>query len=99
MGPSGSDKSKLLNLISLIDRHNAGWVRMENKVININEWNKNEILTKNKIENLYVNFNEQRKKNKQKKEIQKKLDEKKENKKIKRHKKKETHNNMKHEKK
>ena len=51
--------------------------------------------TKNKIENLYVNFKEQRKKNKQKKEIQKKLDEKKEIQRLRRLEKKEKLNKIK----
>ena len=44
MGPSGSGKSTLLNLLSLIDRPNSGSIYFENKLIDFNKNNKNDIL-------------------------------------------------------
>ncbi len=57
MGPSGSGKSTLLNLLSLIDRPSSGSVIIENKVINFNDSNKNDILRANKIGIIYQQDN------------------------------------------
>ena len=57
MGPSGSGKSTLLNLLSLIDRPNSGAIFFENKLININQNNKNDALRANKIGIIYQQDN------------------------------------------
>ncbi len=57
MGPSGSGKSTLLNLLSLIDRPSSGSIKIENKVINFEELNKNDILRANKIGIIYQQDN------------------------------------------
>ena len=57
MGPSGSGKSTLLNLLSLIDRPSSGSIMIENKQINFNETNKNDILRANKIGIIYQQDN------------------------------------------
>ncbi len=57
MGPSGSGKSTLLNLLSLIDRPNSGSILFENKPINFNQNNKNDILRANKIGIIYQQDN------------------------------------------
>ena len=57
MGPSGSGKSTLLNILSLIDRPNSGSISIENKLINFNENNKNDILRANKIGIIYQQDN------------------------------------------
>ncbi len=57
MGPSGSGKSTLLNLLSLIDRPSSGSVIIENKVINFNDSNRNDILRANKIGIIYQQDN------------------------------------------
>ena len=57
MGPSGSGKSTLLNLLSLIDRPSSGSITIENKMINFNESNKNDILRANKIGIIYQQDN------------------------------------------
>tara|TARA_X000000368_G_scaffold400371_1_gene372185 strand:+ start:1106 stop:1783 length:678 start_codon:yes stop_codon:yes gene_type:complete len=57
MGPSGSGKSTLLNLLSLIDRPTSGTVSIENKQINFNNSNKNDILRANKIGIIYQQDN------------------------------------------
>ena len=57
MGPSGSGKSTLLNLISLIDRPTSGSINIENKLINFNNSNDNDILRANKIGIIYQQDN------------------------------------------
>ena len=57
MGPSGSGKSTLLNLISLIDRPTSGSIYIENKLINFNKSNDNDILRANKIGIIYQQDN------------------------------------------
>ena len=57
MGPSGSGKSTLLNLISLIDRPTSGSITFENKKINYNDSNKNDVLRANKIGIIYQQDN------------------------------------------
>ena len=57
IGPSGSGKSTLLNLLSLIDRPSSGSIFIDNKQINFNESNKNDILRANKIGVIYQQDN------------------------------------------
>ena len=57
IGPSGSGKSTLLNLLSLIDRPSSGTIIIDNKKINFNESNKNDILRANKIGIIYQQDN------------------------------------------
>ena len=57
MGPSGSGKSTLLNLISLIDRPSSGTIRFENKQINFNENEKNDLFRADKIGIIYQQDN------------------------------------------
>ncbi len=57
IGPSGSGKSTLLNLLSLIDRPTLGSIIFENKKINYNDTNENDILRANKIGIIYQQDN------------------------------------------
>ena len=57
MGPSGSGKSTLLNLLSLIDRPTSGSIAYENKQINFNNSNENDILRAKKIGIIYQQDN------------------------------------------
>ncbi len=57
IGPSGSGKSTLLNLISLIDRPTSGSINIENKQINFNNSNYNDVLRANKIGIIYQQDN------------------------------------------
>ena len=57
MGPSGSGKSTLLNLLSLIDKPSSGSITIENKEINFNNSDKNDILRANKIGIIYQQDN------------------------------------------
>ena len=57
MGPSGSGKSTLLNLISLIDRPSSGSIVIDNKRIDFNDSDKNDILRAKKIGIIYQQDN------------------------------------------
>ena len=57
MGPSGSGKSTLLNLLSLIDRPSSGSILIENKLINFNNSNNNDVLRAKKIGIIYQQDN------------------------------------------
>ena len=57
MGPSGSGKSTLLNLLSLIDRPSSGSISIENKLVNFDDSNKNDILRAKKIGIIYQQDN------------------------------------------
>ena len=57
MGPSGSGKSTLLNLLSLIDRPSSGLIKIENKSINFDNQNDNDIFRANKIGIIYQQDN------------------------------------------
>ena len=57
IGPSGSGKSTLLNLISLIDRPSSGTITIDNKLINFDNINKNDILRAHKIGIIYQQDN------------------------------------------
>ena len=57
MGPSGSGKSTLLNLLSLIDKPSSGSILIEDKVINFNDKNRNDILRATNIGIIYQQDN------------------------------------------
>jgi len=57
MGPSGSGKSTLLNILSLIDRPNAGSIIIEKNHINFKNLQKNDILRAKKIGIIYQQDN------------------------------------------
>tara|TARA_B100001121_G_scaffold56723_1_gene50161 strand:- start:4186 stop:4869 length:684 start_codon:yes stop_codon:yes gene_type:complete len=57
IGPSGSGKSTLLNLLSLIDRPSSGSVIIDNKNINFNHTDKNDIIRAKKIGIIYQQDN------------------------------------------
>ena len=57
MGPSGSGKSTLLNLLSLIDRPSSGSIIIDNKKIDPNNSQKNDLLSANKIGIIYQQDN------------------------------------------
>ena len=57
MGPSGSRKSTLLNLLSLIDRPSSGFLSFENKKIDFNDSTQNDLLRANKIGIIYQQDN------------------------------------------
>ena len=57
MGPSGSGKPTLLNLLSLIDKPSSGSIRIESKQINFNDSKNNDILRANKIGIIYQQDN------------------------------------------
>ena len=57
MGPSGSGKSTLLNLLSLIDRPSSGSLNINDKLIDFNNSNKNDILRAKKIGIIYQQDN------------------------------------------
>ena len=57
IGPSGSGKSTFLNLLSLIDRPSSGTIVIDNRLINFNDSNNNDILRANKIGIIYQQDN------------------------------------------
>ena len=57
IGPSGSGKSTLLNLLSLIDRPSGGAIIIDDKQIDFNDTDKNDILRANKIGIIYQDNN------------------------------------------
>ncbi len=57
MGPSGSGKSTLLNLLSLIDRPTSGSISVENKIINFENIDNNDVLRSHKIGIIYQQDN------------------------------------------
>ena len=57
MGPSGSGKSTLLNILSLIDRPNAGSIIIEKNHIDFKNLQKNDILRAKKIGIIYQQDN------------------------------------------
>jgi ABC-type lipoprotein export system ATPase subunit len=57
MGPSGSGKSTLLNILSLIDRPNAGSIIIEKNHIDFKNLKKNDILRAKKIGIIYQQDN------------------------------------------
>ena len=57
MCPSGSGKSTLLNLLSLIDRPSSGSIIIDNKKIDPNNSQKNDLLRANKIGIIYQQDN------------------------------------------
>ena len=57
MGPSGSGKSTLLNILSLIDRPNAGSITIEKNQINFKNSQKNDLLRAKKIGIIYQQDN------------------------------------------
>ena len=57
MGPSGSGKSTLLNLLSLIDRPSSVSIIIDNKKIDPNNSQKNDLLRANKIGIIYQQDN------------------------------------------
>ena len=57
MGPSGSGKSTLLNLLSLIDRPTSGSIAYQNKQINFDNSNENDIWRAKKIGIIYQQDN------------------------------------------
>ena len=57
IGPSGSGKSTLLNLLSLIDRPTSGSVSIDNKLINFNNSNNNDLLRAQMIGIIYQQDN------------------------------------------
>ena len=57
MGPSGSGKSTLLNILSLIDRPNAGSITIEKNQIDFKNSQKNDLLRAKKIGIIYQQDN------------------------------------------
>ena len=57
MGPSGIGKSTLLNLISLIDRPSSGVIKFNNKIIDFNKSNKNDLFRAKNIGIIYQQNN------------------------------------------
>ena len=57
VGPSGSGKSPLLNLLSLIDRPTSGSITIQNELIDFNNLNKNDVLRAKKIGIIYQQDN------------------------------------------
>ncbi len=57
VGPSGSGKSTLLNLISLIDKPTSGLIKIENKIINYDKQDANDLYRSASIGIIYQNYN------------------------------------------
>ena len=57
MGPSGSGKSTLLNLISLIDRPSSGSIKYQNKKIDFNKNEQNDLFRAKNIGIIYQQDN------------------------------------------
>ena len=57
VGPSGSGKSTLLNMLSLIDKPSRGTIKIENKLINYDNQDKNDLYRSSSIGIIYQNYN------------------------------------------
>ena len=57
IGPSGSGKSTLLNMLSLIDTPSIGTIKIENKLINYDNQDKNDLYRSSTIGIIYQNYN------------------------------------------
>ena len=57
IGPSGSGKSTLLNMLSLIDKPSTGSIKIENKLINYDNTDKNDLYRSSSIGIIYQNYN------------------------------------------
>ena len=57
VGPSGSGKSTLLNMLSLIDKPSTGTIKIENKLINYDNQDKNDLYRSSSIGIIYQNYN------------------------------------------
>ena len=57
IGPSGSGKSTLLNMLSLIDKPSTGTIKIENKLINYDNQDKNDLYRSSSIGIIYQNYN------------------------------------------
>ncbi len=57
IGPSGSGKSTLLNMLSLIDKPSNGTIKIENKLINYDNQDKNDLYRSSSIGIIYQNYN------------------------------------------
>ena len=57
MGQSGSGKSTLLNLISLIDRPSSGSIKYQNKLVDFDKSNENDLFRSNNIGIIYQQDN------------------------------------------
>ena len=57
IGPSGSGKSTLLNMLSLIDKPSNGTIKIENKLIDYENQDKNDLYRSSSIGIIYQNYN------------------------------------------